>query len=163
MTNADPGERPPQRLQRPPSDRYAAAAASSAAAEPAAGQARTGSQALAVAFAVPGAVIGLMVFIALAGPFSFTSGLVIVAIFVGRAVGLSVRAGGGRTVTSRDRVRIALAVTFGWLVLAQVGAWLYALSEGGDLPILDYLGQVYGLLVPLEAVAAIAAAWWSAR
>ena len=48
-----------------------------------------------------------------------------------------------------------------WLV--RIGLWLYARTEGGVLGPLDYLGETFGLLVPLQVLAASIAAWISAR
>jgi len=122
-----------------------------------------GSVARAAAFALPGAVIADMVYIGLAGPFAFSAGLVVVGIFAGRIVGLSARLGAGGRVPSDSRVVVALLVTLAWFAVAQIGTWLYARSEGGVLPILDYLLQAFGPVVPLTAIAAVLAAWWSAR
>jgi hypothetical protein len=158
-----PGDRPPasRRLERPPSERYAPAGETSArgaaAAEP------TGSVERSIAFAIPAAVIGLAVYLGFAGPLAFSSGLVVVAIFAGRTIGLAARAGAGRTVPSDQRMRVAVAIALAWFVLAHVAVWLYARNEGGVLPILDYLLETFGLIVPLSGIAAVLAAWWSAR
>jgi hypothetical protein len=56
---------------------------------------------------------------------------------------------------------VALAVAA--VVLGQAGLWLYARAEGGVLAPLDYLWEVYGVLVPLEVLAAGLVAWISAR
>jgi hypothetical protein len=117
----------------------------------------------AIGFSVPAAIIALIVYLVLSGPLAFDSGLVIIGIFAGRVIGLTAKAGGGATVTSDGRVVIALLVTLGWFIAAEVGTWLYARSEGGVLPILDYLLQAYGPIVPLVAIASVLAAWWSAR
>ena len=160
-----PGERPPdsRRLERPPSARYgpdpAAPSATGGAEEGAPG----GSLARAVAFALPAALISLFAYVAFAGPLAFSAGLVVVAIFAGRIIGLSARAGGGGAIPSDQSVTLALAITVGWFVLAQVGTWLFAQSEGGVLPIVDYLGQTFGPVVPLGLIASVLAAWWSAR
>ena len=126
-----------------------------------------------IAFAIPAAVISLFVYVGFAGPLAFSGGLVIVGIFAGRIIGLATRAGTGRDRTGRDRtgrtppreptVLIALGVTLAWFVLSQVATWLYARSEGGVLPIGDYLAQAFGPIVPLAGIAAALAAWWSAR
>jgi hypothetical protein len=55
-------------------------------------------------------------------------------------------------------VLAAIAVLAG-----QVGLWLYAQTEGGVLTLPDYLGQTFGVLVPLQLVIAVALAWWTAR
>jgi hypothetical protein len=48
-------------------------------------------------------------------------------------------------------------------VVGQLGLWLYALTEGGVLGPIDYLGEVFGLLVPLELGVAAVIGWMSAR
>ena len=47
--------------------------------------------------------------------------------------------------------------------MACLAIWLLALREGGDLPLIDFLAQTYGPVVPLEAMLGTVAAWWSAR
>jgi hypothetical protein len=159
-----PGDAPPgrssRRLDRAPSDRYGpdpGASGAAAAALPG------GSVTRVLLFAIPAAVFALAAYVAIAGPFAISEGLVIVGILAGSLFGRSVRAGAGTAVDSRRRVRIALTITGAWFVLAQVGTWQFALSEGGVLPILDYLAQTFGLVVPLVAIAATVAAWWNAR
>ena len=114
-------------------------------------------------FAITAAVTALVIYVALAGPFSFSAGLVVVAIFSGRMIGVATRAGGGSAVTSDRSVVVALLVTLTWFVTAQVLTWLYAQSEGGVLPLVAYLLEVFGPIVPLVAITSVLAAWWSAR
>ena len=45
----------------------------------------------------------------------------------------------------------------------QLGLWLWARSEGGVLGPLDYLGETFGILVPLEFAFGVAAAWLAGR
>jgi hypothetical protein len=101
--------------------------------------------------------------VALAGPFAFSAGLVIIAIFAGRIIGQSAKAGGGRVITSDQSVVVALVVTLAWFVVAQFAVWIYARNEGGVLPIVEYLLDAFGPVVPLVAIASVLAAWWSAR
>jgi len=79
-----PGDRPPasRRLERPPSDRYAKPPSADAVPAP-----EGGSIARSAAFAAVAAVIAMLVYVFLAGPLSFSPGLVIVAIFAGRVIG----------------------------------------------------------------------------
>ena len=49
------------------------------------------------------------------------------------------------------------------VVLGQLGLWLYARSVGGVLGPLDYLGETFGPLVPLEFAAAALTSWLTAR
>ena len=159
--NESSGERMPSagRLDRPPSDRYDRSAPPAGAD----GAGASGSLVRAALFAIPAGVIALAVYVGLAGPFSFTAGLVVVAIFAGRMIGLSAKAGGGTAVTSDRAVVVALLITLAWFVGAQIATWLFARSEGGVLSPVDYLGQVFGPVVPLVAIASVLAAWWSAR
>jgi hypothetical protein len=80
---------------------------------------------------------------------------------LGRALGL--RVGGGETLRTGRLVRLAVGLALGAVVLGQVGLWLYARTEGGVLGPLEYLGETFGLLVPLELAAASIAAWLTAR
>ena len=161
-----PGHEPPGRstrqLDRAPGERYAQTPGGGATAG-AAGVLPGGSVSRALLVAIPAAIFALAAYVAIAGPLSISEGLVVVAILAGSLIGRSVKTGAGAGVDRRRRVRIALAITGAWFVLAQVGTWQFALSEGGVLPILDYLGQTFGLIVPLVAIAAAVAAWWSAR
>ena len=43
------------------------------------------------------------------------------------------------------------------------GALWFARTEGGVLPLIDYLGQTFGPLVPLQLLLAVGVAWWRAR
>ena len=49
------------------------------------------------------------------------------------------------------------------VALGQLGLWWYAGTEGGVLPLVDYLAETFGLLVPLQALLAAGFAWWGAR
>jgi hypothetical protein len=154
-----PGER---RLARPPSDRYRAAEAQAAAAEadrpdPAASVAR--GLAIAVAIAVVGAA-GIVV---VGGVLSETTGLVVVAGATGLLIAYALQVGAGDHLTSRRRIVLAVGFTVLAIALGQLGVWQYARSEGGVLPLIDYLGEVFGLLVPLQFVAGIVAAALVAR
>ena len=44
--------------------------------------------------------------------------------------------------------------------LGQVGLWVFARSEGGVLPLLDYLGEAFGLVVPVQLVVASPVSAW---
>lgn len=99
----------------------------------------------------------------LAGVFAVSAGLVVVAAVLGRFVALAHRAGSRGTVAGRARVGAAVALSVAAVVVAQLGIWLYARSEGGALGLADYLGQTFGWLVPLQLAVATATAWWSGR
>lgn len=125
---------------------------------------RSGSLVRAIGFGLIGAVVGLLVFLVLAAAFSFTAGLVVVAIFMARLIGLFVRAGAAGTLSSPARVVVAVVLFLVGMTAANVVTWLWALAEGGDLGLIDYLSQVYGTpLVALEFMIGTLTAWWSAR
>lgn len=153
--SAVPGER---RLARAPSDRYRAAEASPAA------PADTGASIVrGVALGVVAAAVGAGAIALLGGVVLMTSGLIVAAAAIGWAVGLAVRVGAGETLGRSTRVRLAVGLAVLAVVFGQAGLWLYARSEGGVLGPLDYLAEVFGLVVPLELVAAWLVAWGSAR
>ncbi len=123
---------------------------------------------------------GLLLF-GFAALLSFSAGLVIIALFLGRIVGLSVVSGAQAAVPSAASPRAAsgpapraglsgpartvVAVVLSVLAIsgALVATWLYARSTGGVLPFGDYLAQTLGPIAPLEYVVAPLAAWWSSR
>ena len=167
----DPDARPrPQvagerRLDRPPSDRYGAGAAP----QPAAGEASEGgeggalSPARGVAFGTIAAIAGAGLVVLLGGAMAVSAGLLVAAAAIGYAVGLAVVAGAGDTLSRPARPWTAAALAGIGTALGQVGLWLYARSEGGVLPLIDYLGETFGVLVPLELLLATGVARWRAR
>ncbi len=157
-----PGER---RLAHPPSDRYRAAEAAAAASAPgAAGVADPGaSVARGLAIATVAAIAGAAATVVLGGIVTLTAGLVGVAIATGWAVAAGLRFGAGDHLAGGRRAWIAVAIAVGAVALGQLGLWLYARTEGGVLPLPDYLLEVFGILVPAQALAAAVAAWVTAR
>lgn len=154
-----PGER---RLARPPSDRYraaeaAAAAAPSEAPDPAASLPR------GIAVASASAVAGAAAVVLFGGVLTLSAGLVVVAAATGWAVAQGLRVGAREHLAPGRRRTLALALALVATVLGQAGLWFYARAVGGVLPPLDYLGEVYGALVPLQVAAATLVAWISAR
>jgi hypothetical protein len=151
-TPVPPGER---RLDRPPSERFREAPAE----DPASGGPRVGR---AIAAAAVASVAGAAGTVILGGVLGLTAGLLVVAGVTGWAIGYGVRSIGAGL---EGRVRLTLAVAFALLavILGQVGLWWYAGTEGGVLPLIDYLGQTYGPLVPLQAVLTVGLAGWAAR
>ncbi len=152
-----PGER---RLAHPPSDRYRAAEAAAAAVKPADPSASIGR---GLAFATIAAIAGATVTVVLGGIVTLTGGLIVVAIATGWAVGAGLRFGAGDHLVRARRVRIAVAIALAAVALGQLGLWLYARTEGGVLPLPEYLLEVFGVLVLAQAVAAALAAWLTAR
>jgi hypothetical protein len=71
--------------------------------------------------------------------------------------------GAGETLPTGRLVRLAVGLALVAVVLGQLGLWLYARTEGGVLGPFEYLGETFGLLVPLELAAASIAAWLTGR
>jgi hypothetical protein len=163
-----PGER---RLDRPPSDRYRATAATGSPAAdlpmapsaPAPGADDRRSPARGIAFGTLAAVVGAVVLALLGGALAVTAGLLVVAAAIGYVVGLVTVVGAADTMSRRARPWIAATLAGLGTLLGQVGLWLIARAEGGVLAPMDYLGQTFGPLVPAELLLAVGVAWWRAR
>ena len=155
----DGGER---RLARPPSERYAAAGGAEPSAPPA-DTADRASPARAIAFGAVAAIVGAALIVVLGGAMAISAGLLVAAAAIGYAVGLATVAGAAATLTRPGRPGFAAVLAGLGIVLGQVGLWLFARTEGGVLPLIDYLGQTFGPLVPLELLLAVGVAWWRAR
>lgn len=153
----EPGER---RLARPPSERYREAEARSATVAP---PPRAVSPLRGLVLATVVALGGAAVITVVGGVLAVTVGLVVTAGIIGWLVAVALRFGAGSTIPAHRRAWAAAAIAAGGVVLGQVGLWLHAGSEGGVLPLIDYLGEVYGPLVPLQIVIAPAVAWVTAR
>lgn len=156
----DGGER---RLARPPSERYGPAAGGT---EPAAlppDTADRASPARGITFGAVAAIVGAALIVVLGGAMAISAGLLVAAAAIGYAVGLATVAGAAGTLTGAGRPGSAAALAGLGIVLGQVGLWLFARTEGGVLPLIDYLGQTFGPLVPLELLLAVGVAWWQAR
>jgi hypothetical protein len=109
------------------------------------------------------AILGAVAIVLLGGILTITSGLLIVVAAIGWGVAMSLRFGAGDRLSRRRRWEAAVALSFGAVALGQLGLWGYARTEGGVLSPLDYLGEVYGPLVPLQFVTAAIVAWLTAR
>ena len=146
--------RPSQRtLERPPSERYA-----SAAAAPSPG----GSLPRALIGAVGPATIGGGLLVLLASPLAVVEPLVVVALLLGLGTGVGARLGGGSRVPVPRRRAIAVVAALAAVALAEIVVWRLALGEGGVLPFLDYQWLVFGPIAILQPVAAGLAAWATA-
>jgi hypothetical protein len=108
-------------------------------------------------------IAGAVAIVLLGGVLAISAGLVVVAGATGWGVGAALKVGAGDLIAVRRRVVLAVVIALVAVVLAQIGLWQYALREGGVLPLVDYLGEVFGPLVPIEAVAAVVLAWLAAR
>jgi hypothetical protein len=172
-------ETPPQvagerRLSRAPSERYGAPQTGGtppggtppragrppdASTDPNAGQA----PARGVAFGAIAALVGAALIVVFGGALAVSAGLLVVASGIGYGVGLATVLGAGDSLSGRARPWIAGALAALGVVLGQIGLWLFARAEGGVLAPIDYLGQTFGPLVPVEVLLAAAVAWWRAR
>ena len=121
------------------------------------------SVARGVAVASVVAIVGAVVIVILGGVLTLTQGLLVVAGSTGGGVGLALRWGAADRLSRRRRVILALVLAMGAVALGQIGLWKYALTEGGVLGPIDYLGEVFGPLVPLEFATAAVVAWLAAR
>ena len=149
----DPGER---RLQRPPSDRFRDEEVDDSPAAP-------GSAARGLAYGSVAALGGVLLTVMLGGLLAFSAGLLVVWAAAGNVVGWGVRIGGGTAFGASVRLVTAVVLALAGVALGQLGLWWYAGTEGGVLPLVDYLAQTFGLLVPLQALLAAGFAGWAAR
>lgn len=113
--------------------------------------------------AVGAAIAGAVAITILGGMLAVSAGLLVVAGATGWAVAVGLRVGAGAFLPTGRRVRLALFLALLAVVVGQLGLWLYARTEGGVLGPLDYLGETFGLLVPIELAAAGLASWLAAR
>ena len=121
------------------------------------------SPARGLAFAIVATIVGAAILMFLGGVLAVSSGLVVAAGATGWAVGIALRAGAAGRFAPGRRARLAVGLAILAVLLGQAGLWAYARSEGGVLGPLDYLAEVFGLLVPLELLAAAVVAWATAR
>ena len=137
-----PGER--RRLDHPPSDRYRDAPPTTIEAEPDEEAAAPPTDAERLVRGIGVGLVGILVFALLGGPLSVTFGLIAAAGAIGWLIGL----------VARPMRAAAVAIALASVGLGLVAIWLYAGIEGGVLPIVEYLAEVQGVLVPLELAAA---------
>jgi hypothetical protein len=150
----EPGER---RLARPPSDRYRPTVS-----EPAESSS-VGSPARGILFGDMVGLLGAAAITLAGGLVTITAGLLVVAAVVGWAVAVAVAYGAGASLTGRTRTLISVLTALISVGLGQVGLWLLARGEGGVLPLIDYLGETFGILVPLQLAIAGLVAWVRSR
>ena len=150
MPDRDPGEVPPRRLlAHAPSERHAASRPAEAARD------ASGGRGTAILLGLVAAGIGTSVHAVIAILFLATGGLLVVAATVGFVVGLAVRYGSGASVGAGARRVLAIGLALAAVAVALAVNWVLS---GRYLGPADYLDQVYGLLVPLQAVTAAAGA-----
>ncbi len=158
----EPGERPPAaaiRLEVPPSQRYVMAARGSA-------DDAEGDEPSLARGALIGGVVALFlaaVLVVLGSMFTFTAGLIVVAVFLGRLTAVGVNAGASDAGSAATRRALAVGISLAGIAVAQVGLWLWAGFEGGTLGLVGFLADVYQALVPLQFLLAAGTAWLSAR
>ena len=132
--------------------------------EPAIPDPSAGTPTRAVGMGLIGGAIGLAVYLVLAVGFSFSAGLVVVAIFTGRFIGLFVRAGAAGSLSSAGRTVVALVIFLVGLTVALIVTWLAAGLQGGDLPFGSFLDEAYGTpIIALEYMLGTLMTWWSAK
>lgn len=154
-----PGDRPPKRLlERPPSERLADAPPPPAAEAPTGS--RTGSPARALVAGLAAAAAGVAVHVAAATLLLWTGALLVVAVTVGIVVGLAVAVGGGAAVRASTRRTLAVVLAVAAVAVAVGVNWA---ASGMYLGPLDYVVQVYGLLVPAQIALAAAGALAGSR
>lgn len=149
---SEPGER---RLERPPSERYVAPEPDPVDAP--------GSLGLALAYGALASLGGVILTVLLGGVLALSAGLLVVWGATGDIVGMLTRVGGGARLAPPGRTVVAVVVALVGVALGQLGLWWYAGTEGGVLPLVDYLVQTFGILVPLQALLAAGFAWWGSR
>jgi hypothetical protein len=152
-----PGEQ--RRLARPPSDRYREA--EEAAAAP--GRDSSASVARGVSLALVMTLVGALAIVVLGGVATITTGLIVVAGAIGFGVGVALALGAGDRISRGRRVALAFGLTLASVALGQLGVWQYARAEGGVLPLIDYLAEVFGPLVVVEFIVGALVAWLAAR
>lgn len=108
-------------------------------------------------------IVAAAVITVLGGVLAVSAGLIVAAAAIGWTVAVALRVGAREWLGRSARVRLAVGLAVVAIALGQLGLWLYAGTEGGVLPPLDYLGQVFGPLVPAEFTAAAIFAWVRAR
>jgi len=161
----DPEAQPPiageRRLDRAPSERYRSTPVAPPPADPSG--AAGASAARGVAFGAIVAIAGAGLIVLFGGAMAISAGLLVVAAAIGYGVALAIVAGAGDTLSKSARSWIAAVLAGLALLVGQLGLWLFARTEGGVLPLVDYLGETFGLLVPLELLLGAGVAWWRVR
>ena len=157
---AMPGEQ--RRLTRPPGDRYRAAEERAGRRGRSEGR-PVGVGVRGVAIALVVALLGALAIIVLGAIATVTTGLIVVAGAIGFGVALALQVGAREHLSRGRRVGLAVGLTVAAIALAQVGIWQYARAEGGVLPLIDYLAEVFGPLVIAEFVVGAVVAWVAAR
>jgi hypothetical protein len=153
-----PGDRPPASTVRASDAGRAAARAEDRTSR----DAPVGSPGAGLAYGgLAAGALTLVLFVA-ATAFAFSASLIVIALFGGRIVGLSVLTGmrGPRPQTTRSA--IAILFTLVALTVALVATWAAARLTGGVLDLPTYLFDTLGAVVPLSYLLGALGAWWGA-
>ena len=166
MTDED-GAPPPstqRQLDRAPGERYRTRPdASSAVAADAAPPAPARSRALAIAVPILVAAGGAAL-IGVLGSFDIGAGLLAVSAFIGWAVAVAVVWGSDPAPERRGRrVRWAVGLAVGSIVVGLAVLWAYSRTEGGVMDPVAYLDERFGPLAVADIVVAGVVAWLRAR
>ena len=116
-----------------------------------------------MAIALVVALLGALAIIVLGAIATVTTGLIVVAGGLGFGVGQALRVGAREKLAPGRRIGLAVGLTLIAIALAQLGIWQYARAEGGVLPLIDYLAEVFGPLVIAEFAVGAVVAWLAAR
>jgi len=117
---------------------------------------------VAIATAQGIALAGAAAIVGLGNVLDVDVGLVALAALLGWLIAASL-AGTRPTLVPRARQALAVLIASEAVLAGQLGLWLLARAQGGVLDPLTYLGEVFGIVVPLQFGVAIAAAWWTSR
>ncbi len=126
------------------------------------GGAVDGSVGVGIAYGALAGLLCALIFVGAAALLAFSAGLVVIALFSGRIVGLSVRTGARDAVSPAARTVAAILLTLLALTLALIATWAVARLTGGVLDLPTYLLDTLGPVVPLCYVLATLGAWWGA-
>ena len=117
----------------------------------------------ALAYGLVATALCAALLFALAAFLAFSAGLLIVAFFLGRIVGLSVRSGADDGLSPAARTNAAILLSLAGITIALVATWLFSRATGGVLGPVEYLADTLGPIVPLLYMIATLAAWWGSR
>jgi len=112
--------------------------------------------------ALAAAAVGAALLFFLAGPLGVTSGLLVVTAATGWITGLVLKAQDAAGPAGR-RVGIALFLALGAVVVAWAATWGFSRVQGGALGPIDFLGQVYGAMLLVQAAFAAVGALLGSR
>jgi hypothetical protein len=165
MTDEDgaPPPSPQRQLDRAPGERYRARPAATAANVDATSAATGRSRPLAVAVPILVAAAGAAL-IGVLGSFDIGAGLLAASAFIGWAVAVAVVWGSDPAPERRGRrVRWAVGLAVGSIVVGLAVLWAYSRTEGGVMDPVAYLDERFGPLAVADIVVAGVVAWLRAR